>query len=90
MDQNNEEKVLIEYDKGNDVLYISFGSPRPSVCVAEIDDVFIMKDIITKKYSGLTILDFSERLKDGSLHKLNLPFNFNFDKLETDFTQGTN
>jgi len=76
--ENKTPKATIKYDKINDVLYIIFGPPRPSFCVAEIDDVFVMKDIETKEYSGLTILDFSERLNDGSLFTIDLPFEFNF------------
>ncbi len=77
-------KVNIKYDKINDILYVSFGAPRPSYCVAENDDVFIMKDLITDEYSGITILDFSERLNDGSLFSLSLPFDFDFKQLKVE------
>lgn len=79
---NKGQKVDIKYDKTNDVLYISFGPPRPSFCAAENDDVFIMKDIQTGEYSGVTILDFSERLNDGSLYSISLPFEFDFKQLD--------
>jgi uncharacterized protein YuzE len=79
---NKGQKVDIKYDKANDVLYISFGPPRPSYCAAEKDDVFIMKDIQTGDYSGITILDFSERLNDGSLYSIRLPFEFDFKLLD--------
>lgn len=75
------KKVRISYDKENDLLYVSFGPPRPSYCDAEIDDVFIMKDTETKEYSGFKILDFSERLNDGSLYELDLPFSFDLKEL---------
>lgn len=79
---NKSQKVDIKYDKASDVLYISFGPPRPSYCAAENDDVFIMKDIQTDDYSGITILDFSERLNDGSLYSISLPFEFDFKLLD--------
>jgi len=68
-----EELSLLEYDKDNDVLYVTFGPPRPSYCAKEIDGIFVMKDVKTSEYSGLKILDFSERLNDSSLLGLNLP-----------------
>ena len=80
----SEHKANIKYDKTNDILYISFGPPRPSYCAAENDDVFIMKDMDTGEYSGVTILDFSERLNDGSLFSLDLPFHFDLKQLEGD------
>ncbi len=78
---NSKDKVRIRYDKRNDLLYITFGQPRPSYCAAEFDGVFIMKDIETKEYSGFKILDFSERLNDGSLYALDLPFSFDLKEL---------
>jgi len=44
-----------------------------------------MKDVKTGEYSGLKILDFSERLNDGSLFKLDLPFEFDFSQLEKEY-----
>lgn len=82
--KNKAQKVDIKYDKANDVLYISFGPPRPSYCAAENEDVFIMKDIESGEYSGITILDFSDRLNDGSLYSINLPFEFDFKQLDKD------
>jgi uncharacterized protein YuzE len=81
----DKEQVRIKYDKNNDILYITFGQPRPSYCVAEIDDVFIMKDIETDEYSGFKILDFSTRLNDGSLYTLDLPFSFDLTELGKQF-----
>ncbi|MDR9755634.1 MAG: hypothetical protein ACN4A7_04570 [Thermacetogeniaceae bacterium] len=88
--ENSKTNVVINYDKKNDILYVSFGPPRPSYSVAEIDDVFIMKDIVTQEYSGLKILDFLERLNDGSLRDLNLPFCFDFEELEREFKRNCN
>lgn len=82
MSKNKNKTVRIDYDRINDVLYISFGPQSPSYCVDEIDDVFIMKDIATDEYSGFKVLFFSERLQDGSLFNLELPFHFDFKQLE--------
>lgn len=78
---NNQANII--YDRKHDVLYISFGSPRPSYCDAEIDDVFIMRDIETNEYCEFKVLGFMERLKDGSLYHLQLPFEFDLKQLET-------
>ena len=83
MQQKNDlQRAIIKYDRINDVLNISFGPQRPSYCAAEIDDIFIMKFIDNDEYSGLKILDFSERINDGSLYELNLPFAFDFKQVE--------
>jgi len=83
--KKNNTGLDISYDKENGVLYISFGAPRSSYCDAEIDDVFVMKDMLTDEYSGFTILDFSKRLNDGSLYELNLPFSFDLKGLGKQF-----
>jgi uncharacterized protein YuzE len=74
-------EVNINYDKKNDILYVSFGYPRPSFCVTQVDDVFIMKDIETGEYSGITVMDFKERLNDGSIATLQLPFKLDIKRI---------
>ncbi|MEW6275566.1 MAG: DUF2283 domain-containing protein [Bacillota bacterium] len=75
----------VSYDRENDILYISFGPPRPSYCTTQEDDVFIMKDIETDEYSGITIMDFQERLKDGSILNFRWPFDLDFAALKAAF-----
>jgi len=75
------EEVNIDYDSLNDILYISLGLPRPSYCVAQVDDVFVMKDVETNEYSGITIMDFKERLNDGSINTLKLPLDLDVKKI---------
>lgn len=72
----------VSYDRENDILYISFGHPRPSYCATQTDDVFVMKDIETDEYSGITIMDFQERLKDGSILNFRWPFDLDFAAME--------
>jgi len=52
---------VIHYDAEADVLYISFGEPRPSESL-DIGDVTILRiNPKTEEVVGLTILDFSRR-----------------------------
>lgn len=71
-------RATFRYDKENDILYVHFGEPRPSYCASSFDDVFIMKDIETGEYSGITILDFAERVREKSLEALPFPFEVDF------------
>jgi len=78
---SNAKRTTFRYDKENDILYISFGPPRPSFCVAEIDDIYIMQDIETGGYSGITMFDFKQRFKDGSVFDLKLPIAVDFKEI---------
>ncbi|HBQ28035.1 hypothetical protein HX99_02345 [Peptococcaceae bacterium SCADC1_2_3] len=78
-------KLDVSYDHDNDILYISFGSPRPSYCVTEVDDIFIMKDVETDEYSGVTIMDFQERLEDGSILNFEWPFDLDLAAIKEAF-----
>lgn len=80
------KKANFRYDSENDVLYITLGPPRPSYCAAEIDDVFIMKDVETQEYCGVTILDFAQRLKDGTIFGVKLPFSVDFREISKELT----
>lgn len=62
----------ISYDKKSDVVYISFGKPRPGIA-SEIDDGdFVRVDPYTDEVVGITLLYFSERYfvpTDKNIHK---------------------
>ena len=55
-------KVILNYDKDADILYISFDEPKPAAS-EEIDGVLIRKDLKSKEIVGLTILDLKARIK---------------------------
>lgn len=76
---SNANKTTFRYDCDNDILYISLGPPRPSFCVAEIDDIYIMQDIETGEYSGITILDFKQRLSSKSYDHIELPISIDLE-----------
>lgn len=60
----NMREIRINHDKVGDVLYILFGSSRPSYA-DEIDDgIFVRYDMETDEVTGITILDFSKRGKN--------------------------
>ncbi len=56
------ENLKIDYDRGADVLYISFGEPAEANDSIEVQDgiVYRLKD---SKLVGITITNFNKRLK---------------------------
>ena len=52
---------MIDYDDSADVLYISFGNPRPGIAVEVNDGDLVRVDPYTDEIVGITLLDFKER-----------------------------
>lgn len=74
------KKTNVNFDTKNDVLYISFGDPRPSYAKTHDEGVYIRYDMDTDELTGITIVDFTKKAE--SLRKLNLPGDINFDEME--------
>jgi len=51
----------VRYDDSADVLYISFGDPRPGIAVEVNDGDLVRVDPYTDEIVGITLLDFKER-----------------------------
>ena len=60
----SEENLRIHYDPEADILYISFGEPKPAEGLDIGDGTILRADPETNEAVGLTILNFSKRL-DG-------------------------
>ncbi len=60
------EELNIDYDKTNDVLYVSFGPPRKAICVDVRDGNLVRLDMKTNEIVGVTILDFRRKYIDES------------------------
>lgn len=73
-------KTNINYDAQNDVLYISFGEPRPSYSDTYEDGIYIRYDMDTDELTGITILDFTKRAAE--LKQMQLPGGFNFSEVD--------
>ena len=56
---------VIHYDSEADVLYISFGEPRPAEGLDIGDGTILRVDPETEEVVGLTVLDFTKRTKEG-------------------------
>ena len=56
---------VIHYDSEADVLYISFGEPRPAEGLDIGDGTILRVDPETEEIVGLTILDFTKRTEEG-------------------------
>ena len=51
----------ISYDKIGDVLYISFGKPRPAIC-DEVDQGDLIRiDPLTDEIVGITVLNYKKK-----------------------------
>jgi len=57
------EKVssVIHYDPEADVLYVSFGEPKPAEGIDIGDGTILRIEPVSKEVVGFTILDFSKR-----------------------------
>ena len=56
-----ETKVL--YDQIADVLYISYGKPRPAISTEVSEGDLVRTDPKTSEVVGITIIDFKERYR---------------------------
>ena len=72
-------KLNINFDIENDVLYLSFGEPRPSFSEEFDDGVFVRYDMDTEELTGITIIDFTKRT--DQLKGLNLPGDITLDEM---------
>ena len=55
-------KSVIHYDPEVDILYISFGEPRPAEGLDIGDGIILRVDPKTDEVTGFTLLDFSNRI----------------------------
>lgn len=67
----------INYDKEFDVLYISFGKPKPSYGEEDASGIVIRKDMNTDEITGVTIFYFMKRIKENSLSDIHFPKKIN-------------
>ena len=71
--------VKVNYDAANDILYLSFGDPRPSYAEEYQDGVYVRFDMKTDELSGITILDFSKRSEE--LKQIKFPGEVTFEQM---------
>lgn len=57
----DKPNLNISYDDSADVLYISFGNPRPGIATEVNDGDLVRIDPDTNEIIGITIIDFKER-----------------------------
>lgn len=58
------KELTIRYDGGADVLYCSFGDPRPALSVEHANGVVVRVDPDTEDVVGITIIDFFKRFAE--------------------------
>lgn len=56
-----ERRMQLAYDRVADVLYLSFGEPRPAISREVGDDLLLRIDAKTSEVVGLTVLNLSTR-----------------------------
>jgi uncharacterized protein YuzE len=63
------EKVssVIHYDPEADVLYVSFGEPKPAEGIDIGDGTILRVEPMNRKILGFTILDFSKRTEGNNM-----------------------
>lgn len=62
-----KQTLNIDYDSTADILYVSFGKPKPAICVEVNDGDLVRVDAYTDKVVGITIIDFKKRYMGSSL-----------------------
>lgn len=62
---DNKQQVEWEYDGEADVLYISFGPPRPAVGIDIGEGTVLRFDEKERKIVGITIIEVSQRVKNA-------------------------
>lgn len=73
-------EIRYDYDEEEDVLYLSIGEPKPSITEETEEGILIRKDIQTGKLTGVTILDYKDRLKNKE--RINIPDIFDLSKVK--------
>ena len=74
------KKVKMNYDKSNDIMYISFVDSGSSY-VEEIDYYLLVRyDMETNKLNGITILNYSKHMEE--FRTFPLPFKMDYDAIE--------
>lgn len=74
------KKVKMNYDKSNDIMYISFVDSGSSY-VEEIDHYLLVRyDMETNKWNGITILNYSKHMEE--FRAFHLPFKMDYDAIE--------
>jgi len=72
------KKLSYTYDRGNDILYLSFGAPRPSYCDDVSEGVLARYDMETDELTGYTIIDFRKRYLANDPELLGSPIQFDY------------
>jgi len=62
---DNKQQVEWEYDEEADVLYISFGPPRPAIGIDIREGTVLRFDERERKIVGITIIEVSQRVKNA-------------------------
>lgn len=57
----SKQTYKIDYDATADVLYVSFGKPKPAICVEVNEGDLIRVDAYSDKIVGITVVDFKKR-----------------------------
>ncbi len=79
---NQKNDVSINYDKKNDILYISLGEPLPSYGDEKYDGIVFRYSFIDERLTGFTILDFKKRLSEDYFSSIDFLVNLDFEKIE--------
>lgn len=56
-----DKNLNIDYDEEADVLYLSFGKPRPAISIEVKEGDFVRVDAYSDEIVGITIIDFKEK-----------------------------
>ncbi len=73
--------LKLNYDKKNDILYLSIGDPKPSYGEEDVSGIVIRRDMASNDITGITIFDFMKRITEKTIDSKDLPIQVDFQEI---------
>ena len=73
--------LKLNYDKKNDILYLSIGDPKPSYGEEDVPGIVIRRDMASNDITGITIFDFMKRITEKTIDSMDIPIQVDFQEI---------
>ena len=65
-----KDKIQFHYDRDGDVLYVSFGKPKPAKSIEKDNGIHIRIDPFNDEIIGFTVINYMYQKRKGLLHSI--------------------